>query len=46
MLVKQKSYEAFLTEKIAKGLADYEQGRVYTAEQAKQRIEQTLARKE
>ncbi|MGY4675314.1 hypothetical protein ACWIVU_07230 [Ursidibacter arcticus] len=46
MLMKQKGYDEFLADKVAKGLQDYKQGRFHTAEQAKQRIEQTLIRKE
>lgn len=45
-MVKEQGYDAFLAQKIEKGLNDFEQGRYHTAEQARQRIEQMLVSKE
>lgn len=45
MFLKETGYDEFLAHKIEQGLEDVKNGRLYSAEQAKARINETLARK-
>lgn len=45
MLLKEQGYDEFLAEKIRRGQADAEAGRVLTAEQSKARTQEIIRRK-
>lgn len=45
-MLKENGYDEFLAQKIEQGVRDFEQGRYVSADEARQRIEQMLMRKE